>query len=241
MWFCSQGGVSASVHAGIPHPLEQIPPRADTPQSRHPPSRHPPEQTPPLEQTPPIADPPEQTPPRAGTPPPEQAHTPRSRTPQSRPPSGADTPRPAEHAGRYGQRAGGTYPTGMQSCLSCKYRLYFLTWKDFSNSSHGIKMWWESHCLDCIEETDFSADTFSIWSSLFSFLFVFVSRWIRQKMVYSKPVSFELRLQIRMVDEHMKNSSRTFVRISNRHVNCNCLSAKSPRVQHPVHYLGLQR
>ena len=27
----------------------------------------------------------------------------------------------AEHAGRYGQRAGGTHPTGMQSCLNCTF------------------------------------------------------------------------------------------------------------------------
>ena len=27
------------------------------------------------------------------------------------------TPPPAEHAGRYGQRAGGTHPTGMQYCF----------------------------------------------------------------------------------------------------------------------------
>ena len=33
------------------------------------------------------------------------------------PPPGADTPG-AKHAGRYGQRADGTHPTGMQSCLS---------------------------------------------------------------------------------------------------------------------------
>ena len=51
-------GVSASVHAGIPHP-----PRADTPWSRHPP----PEQTPPGKQTPPEQIPP----PRKQTPPPE--------------------------------------------------------------------------------------------------------------------------------------------------------------------------
>ena len=31
------------------------------------------------------------------------------------PPPRADTT-PGEHAGRYGQRAGGTHPTGMQSC-----------------------------------------------------------------------------------------------------------------------------
>ena len=77
------GGVSASVHAGIPPPGSRHPPRADTPQSRHPlgadtpqahtpradtphpreqtpwsrhtslRSRHPPGQTPPREQTPP--------------------------------------------------------------------------------------------------------------------------------------------------------------------------------------------
>ena len=47
------GGVSASVHAGIPHPPKQTPPRADTsqgadtPRSRHPPrtDTHTPEQT----------------------------------------------------------------------------------------------------------------------------------------------------------------------------------------------------
>ena len=38
-------------------------------------------------------------------------------------PPGPGTPRDqappgAEHAGRYGQRAGGTHPTGMQSCIS---------------------------------------------------------------------------------------------------------------------------
>ena len=72
--FCSQGGVSASVHAGIHpplgsrHPVEQTPPREQMP----PRSRHP------LEQTPPTADTP------GSRPPPEQAH----------PPSGADTPHP---------------------------------------------------------------------------------------------------------------------------------------------------
>ena len=40
-------------------------------------------------------------PPEAGTPPPEQAGTSPGR----------------EHAGRYGQRAGGMHPTGMQSCF----------------------------------------------------------------------------------------------------------------------------
>ena len=47
--------------------------------------------------------------------PPEQ--TPKSRHPRGTGiPPGADPPS-IEHAGRYGQRAGGTHPTGMQSCL----------------------------------------------------------------------------------------------------------------------------
>ena len=39
-------------------------------------------------------------PPGSGTPPPDQVHPPG-----------------AVHAGRYGQQAGGTHPTGMHSCL----------------------------------------------------------------------------------------------------------------------------
>ena len=65
------GGVSASVHAGIPH----TPPGADTPlgadthpQSRHPPrSRQPPGADPQLEQIPPLEQTP--TPPRSRHPP----------------------------------------------------------------------------------------------------------------------------------------------------------------------------
>ena len=68
------GGVSASVHAGMPPP----PPRADTPRADTL-----------QEQTPP---PREQTPP------------------------GADTP-PGKQTPAYGQRAAGTHPTGMHSCL----------------------------------------------------------------------------------------------------------------------------
>ena len=57
------------------------------------------------------------TPPGADTP---QSKPPGADTPQSRhTPPGADTPPPgAEHAGRYGQRAGGTHLTGMQSCFA---------------------------------------------------------------------------------------------------------------------------
>ena len=77
------------------------PPRADTPGSRHPPqeqtppgSRHPPEQTP--SRSRPLW---EQTPPRSRTPPPTGSRPPRKQT------------------AAYGQRAAGTHPTGMHSCL----------------------------------------------------------------------------------------------------------------------------
>ena len=83
--------VSASVHAGIPHPL---PPR----------SRHPPEQTPsrvdPLEQIPPGSrPPPEQTPPGADTP---RKQTP----PRADTPPGADTPWSRYPPSRYGHCCG---------------------------------------------------------------------------------------------------------------------------------------
>ena len=112
-----QASVILSTGVGLPQcmlgyhtpPRSRHRPGADTPlgahtlQSRHPPrSRHSP-----WEETPPWS-----TPPPKQTPPPEQ-------TP---PPPGADTtweqtPPGAEHAGRYGQHAGGTHPTGMQSCF----------------------------------------------------------------------------------------------------------------------------
>ena len=99
--FCSWGGVSASVHAGIPppspeqtppqsrHPLGADTPRADTPPSRHPPRAdtpwsRPPSADTPLEQTPRSRHPLEQTPPK-------------SRHPQSRPPQ-EQTPPPQHRA-----------------------------------------------------------------------------------------------------------------------------------------------
>ena len=120
------GGVSASVHAGI-HPPRADTPRVDTPLEQTPPgSRHPPgadtppwEQTPPgsrppTADTPPGADPPqEQIPPGSKHTPPGSRHPPQQTPPRSRHP----LPPGAEHAGRYGQRAGGTHPTGMQSCF----------------------------------------------------------------------------------------------------------------------------
>ena len=72
--------------------------------------------------TPPGADTPqEQTPPGADTPQ-EQTHPPGADTHQSRPPRSRPlreqtSPPGAEHAGRYGQRAGGMHPTGMQTCI----------------------------------------------------------------------------------------------------------------------------
>ena len=46
-------------------------------------------------------------------PPPGTMHPPRDHAPS---PQDHATPPGTEHAGRYGQRAGGTHPTGMQSC-----------------------------------------------------------------------------------------------------------------------------
>ena len=87
------------MHVGIPHPPGPgTAPRANTPL--------------------------EQAPSRPGTPPgvdtPDWAHPPRSGIPRIRPPTPRDQvtlPRRAEHAGRSGQQAGGTHPTGMQSCI----------------------------------------------------------------------------------------------------------------------------
>ena len=102
------GGCLTQCMLGYHPPRSRHPPGADTP----PKANTPPEQTCPLKQTlprsrhaqcPPLgADPPEQTHPS------QSRHTP----PQEQ------TPPAAEHAGRYGQRAGGTHPTGMQSCFS---------------------------------------------------------------------------------------------------------------------------
>ena len=103
------GGVSASVHAGMPDPpgtRQETPPPsplprdlAETPLGPDPPGpgRHPPDQ----------ADTPQtrQTPPRPGRhPPPDQAHPPGKQTPA------------------YGLRAAGTHPTGMHSSFSKYFR-----------------------------------------------------------------------------------------------------------------------
>ena len=88
----------------------------------------------------------------AGAPPSDQVHSPRTRytprPPQTRytpprtrcplppgpgtplgpgTPSGTRYTPPAEHAGRYGQRAGGTHPTGMQSCSVMNWKTALVT------------------------------------------------------------------------------------------------------------------
>ena len=70
----------------------------------------PPEQTPPPRSRPP---------PRPGRPPLEQTPPSSRHPPKTRHPPGQALPPPpgTEHAGRYGQCAGGTHPTGMQSCF----------------------------------------------------------------------------------------------------------------------------
>ena len=115
---CPQGGLPAS------------PPSRETPQQGDPLARRPPWQGGPKMETPwqgdpqqgdpPARRPPWQGDPLARRPPsketPQQGDTPlpRRQSPQRRPPQQGDPP--AEHAERYGQRAGGTHPTGMQSC-----------------------------------------------------------------------------------------------------------------------------
>ena len=78
---------------GVPHP--PCPPEADTPGL-----------PPPREQTP-----------RSRHHHPPSRHPPRSRHSPGADPAGADTPPQGEHAERHVQRAGGTHPTGIQSCL----------------------------------------------------------------------------------------------------------------------------
>ena len=81
---------SASVHAGIPPPTPSPRTRQAPPGPGTPPgTRHPKDQTP-CNQAPPQD--------------------------QTLPPPRPGIPLGAEHTGRYGQRAGGMHPTGMQSC-----------------------------------------------------------------------------------------------------------------------------
>ena len=130
---CPQGGRGVCLSAcwDIPPqsrhpPLEQTPPWADTPQSRHP-----------LEQTPPRADPPR------SRHPPGSRHLPRADTsPGSRHPSRAGPPPPPRIRLQHtAQRAAGTHPTGMHSCIKwnsvwclqfiCKNKFNLNEWNKF--------------------------------------------------------------------------------------------------------------
>ena len=73
------------------------------------------EQTPPHSRHPLGAEPHSRQP-HSRQPPRADTH-PQSRHPQEQTPPRADTPS-AEHAGSYGQCAGSTHPTGMQSCVN---------------------------------------------------------------------------------------------------------------------------
>ena len=91
----STGGGSASVHAGIPPPWEQTPPRSRPPRDQAPPTTEPPgADTRPGPGTPRDQTPQSRHPPRADTPPPwEQKPSPRSRhPPRSRNPPPEQTP-----------------------------------------------------------------------------------------------------------------------------------------------------
>ena len=124
-----KGGVSASVHAGMPTPHDQTPPPGhDTPQ----------------DQTPPKADtPPEQTPPGAEPPPPRSrqplgADTPRDQTapPGSRHPPGS--PREADSGIRSTSGRHASYWNAFVFCNSChisaSLHMIFV-------GSHKLPMW----------------------------------------------------------------------------------------------------
>ena len=97
--------------------------------------------------------PPEQTPPGPGTPPPLEQTSPRPGTP----------PPEAEHAGRYGQRAGGPHPTGMQSCLFwssqiLKLELYQI--RNFLNFIFCKILFWSSQIY---EQKPTVIKNFGVW------------------------------------------------------------------------------
>ena len=61
---------------------------------------------------------------------PGSRHPPGSRSPQEQTPPPEHIPSGAVHAGRYGQQAGGTHPTGMHSCFIFFYKrnLWCVPW-----------------------------------------------------------------------------------------------------------------
>ena len=84
----------------IPPPRDQTPPGSGTPRYQTPWSRHPPDQAPPTTPAPPGPDPPH---------------------PEQTPPSPGPDPPPRKQTAAYGQRAAGTHPTGMHSCIKLFY------------------------------------------------------------------------------------------------------------------------
>ena len=92
-------------------PWEADPPGSRPPRSKAPRGRHPPwKQTPPQEADTPLGS---RHLPRDRPPPPRSRHLSGSRHPPS---SEEHIPQEAVHAGRYGQQAGDTHPTGMHTC-----------------------------------------------------------------------------------------------------------------------------
>ena len=57
-------------------------------------------------------------------------HPPLEQTPPGAAPPGADPPPATNHAGRYSQRADGTHPTGMQSCLLTSFHFDSIYYDD---------------------------------------------------------------------------------------------------------------
>ena len=95
--------------------------------------------------------------------------------PGAPPPLGPDTPPGADtrpctvRAGRYGQQAGGTHPTGMHTC-------YCVFWLHLAQ----IQNW----CLQsCCEKSVVKYDT--LWCSWFCF-FALIGYWLRQRMLVYK-------------------------------------------------------
>ena len=80
-------------------------------------------------------------PPRTRGRPPEQPPweqiAPRSRHPPPRAdttPLGSRLPPPAVHVGRYGEQAGGTHPTGMQSCSMLSMQSYLICFRTLKST-----------------------------------------------------------------------------------------------------------
>ena len=98
------------------------------------------------------------------TPPPDQVHPPRTRYPPGR-----YTPSEAVHAGRYGQQAGGTHPTGMQSCICYQIELILPSILEATKRQHK----------NSVIKT--SNERFSIWWLVFTTVLGGDSSWCDKK------------------------------------------------------------